>query len=215
MILGYDFIKAYDVLIEPQNNTALIRKMDTLIPFEKKEIACYSLDQNKEQVTQEQRERQIEDLKNKFPGLFSKKVGKVKNFKLSIKLKSQEPFKGRTYPIPEAYRSEIAKQIDELVIEGILKPAKTEYINPITVAKKHDGSLRMCLDDRLLNKQIKSIYIQPPTIEEILMQIGDAKLFAQLDITKAFWSIELDEKSQLYTGFIFMGQTSIFYSKSR
>ena len=73
------------------------------------------------------------------------------------------------YPIPEAYRSKIAKQIDELVIEGILNSAEIEYINPFTTAKKHNGSLRMCLDVRLLNKQIESIYIQPATIEEILM----------------------------------------------
>ena len=64
-----------------------------------------------------------------------------------------------------------------------------------------DGSFRICLDPRHLNKAIKRECFQPPTIENITSRMANAKWFTKLDANRGYWQIPLDEESQLLTTF--------------
>ena len=50
----------------------------------------------------------------------------------------------------------------------------------------------MRLDARWLNKLLEPYYAQAPTIDEVLSRIEETKWFAKLDVTKAFWKINLN-----------------------
>ena len=47
---------------------------------------------------------------------------------------------------------ELRKQLKELLDAGFIRPSKSPYGAPVLFQKKHDGSLRMCIDFRALNK---------------------------------------------------------------
>ena len=94
--------------------------------------------------------------------------------------------------------------------EDIIKRMATDYISPIIVAVRPDGRIRLCLDARILNEKMVGDFEQPPNIEEILSEIGDSSIFTALDLTNAFWAIELDKASQKYMGFIYEGQSFVF-----
>ncbi|KAE8708553.1 Detected protein of unknown function [Hibiscus syriacus] len=47
---------------------------------------------------------------------------------------------------------ELQRQLKELVDMGMIRPSKAPYGAPVLFQKKHDGSLRMCVDYRALNK---------------------------------------------------------------
>lgn len=48
--------------------------------------------------------------------------------------------------------AELRKQLDVLLDAGFIKPSKAPYGAPVLFQKKADGSLRMCVDYRALNK---------------------------------------------------------------
>ena len=64
-----------------------------------------------------------------------------------------------------------------------------------------DGSLRMCLDPSDLNKVLKRGKHHIPTMEELAHKFSNAKYFSKLDARSGYWSIVLDDKSQLLTTF--------------
>lgn len=67
------------------------------------------------------------------------------------------------------------------------------------VENKH--SFRVCLDAAALNQAIKRPYFQFTTLEEILPEIGHARVFSMLDKKKGFWHMKLTEASSKLTTF--------------
>lgn len=56
------------------------------------------------------------------------------------------------YRMSQPELAELRKQLKELLDTGFLQPAKLPYGAPVLFQKKQDGSLRMCVDYRALNK---------------------------------------------------------------
>lgn len=69
------------------------------------------------------------------------------------------------------------------------------------VIEKNDGSLRLCLDPRDLNKAIKREHCIINNYEEICAKLTNKKLFSVFDIKESFYHISLDEISSSYCTF--------------
>ena len=68
-------------------------------------------------------------------------------------------------------------------------------------AIKQDGSLRVCLDPKDLNKALKRGQHHIPTTEELTHRFSGATVFSKLDAKSGYWSVVLDDDSQLLTTF--------------
>ena len=72
----------------------------------------------------------------------------------------------------------------------------------MVVKEKPNGKLRICFDpSQTINKAIKRPKYTIPTIEEKLPLLTKAKVFTIVDVSEAFHTIVLDEKSSLLTAF--------------
>lgn len=71
----------------------------------------------------------------------------------------------------------------------------TDFVNSVVLVEKSNGSLRVCLDLRNLNKFVKMYHYQLPTIENVCSQLKGAKIFSTLDATSGYWQVLLDEYS--------------------
>lgn len=71
--------------------------------------------------------------------------------------------------------------------------------NLLLVRKK--DSFRICLDPIPLNKALERPNYQFQTIDEMLPELGNAKIFSLVDTKKGFWQIKLDYTSSLLTTF--------------
>ena len=93
---------------------------------------------------------------------------------------------------------ELQRMIKLKIIVPIQEP--TDWVNSLVAVEKPDGTLRLCLDPRDLNKAIKRPHYNHPTTEEIIAQMSNAKVFTKLDASPAYWQIKLDyESSKLLT----------------
>ena len=75
--------------------------------------------------------------------------------------------------ISAALRKRVKAELDDMEKQGVDEP--TDWVNSRAIVEKPDGSLRICLDSRLLNKAIKREHFQLPTTEDITTRMANAK----------------------------------------
>ena len=77
----------------------------------------------------------------------------------------------------------------------------TDWVNNLVVVEKSNGSLRLCLDPKDLNKAIRKEHHKIPTIQEISSELAGKSMFSTLDLKDGYWQIELDTESSLLCTF--------------
>ena len=86
------------------------------------------------------------------------------------------------YHHPKHYKEEIQKTIKELLDMGHIRPSSKPFAFSVVLVKKKDGTLRMCIDYRALNKRtIKNRY-PIPRIDELLDELHRAVYFLKIDL---------------------------------
>ncbi|KAK3703408.1 hypothetical protein QZH41_003904 [Actinostola sp. cb2023] len=105
--------------------------------------------------------------------------------------------------IPEALRKPFKAELDSLCAQEILKKVDkpTDWVNSFVCVTKPNGSIRLCLDPKDLNKATKRPHHYTPTLEDILAKLNGAKYFSIVDARSGYWNIKLDEESSYYTTF--------------
>lgn len=86
----------------------------------------------------------------------------------------------------------------------------TNYVSPLTVVKKKDGSVRVCVDARFLNSLMEMDHVQAPNVSELLYNFSSGQMLSTLDLTSSYWQVPILEKHQKYTGFMYDGRTYVF-----
>ena len=71
----------------------------------------------------------------------------------------------------------------------------TPWVNSFVIVEKGDGSLRLCLDPRHLNKAIRRKHHRIPTAEDIASHLSGKKVFSIVDEKDGFWQVPLDDES--------------------
>src|SRR4051812_24753193 len=98
-----------------------------------------------------------------------------------------------TRPVSMApYRmSELKKQLEELLEKRFVRPSVSPWGAPVLLVKKKDGSMRLCIDYRQLNKvTIKNKY-PLPRIDDLLDQLKGASVFSKIDLRSGYHQIRV------------------------
>ena len=107
--------------------------------------------------------------------------------------------------VPLSLRDDIKNELAKMEAQGVIAKIKegepTTWVNSLVYRRKTDGSLRICLDPKDLNKAILREHHIIPTLEEILRKLSGAKLFSIVDAKCGYWNIELDDESSYLTTF--------------
>ena len=120
----------------------------------------------------------------------------------AIKLEpGAEPAWRPTYRMSPLELQEVKKQLDDLLAKGWIQPSVSPYGAPILFVRKKEGSLRMCVDYRALNKQtIKNRYPLPRT-DELLDQLHGAAVFSKIDLQSGYHQVRVAEDDVYKTAF--------------
>ena len=105
------------------------------------------------------------------------------------------------YRYSPAEKEEIKRQIVELLSANRIRPSTSPYGAPLLFVQKADGTLRMCINYRKLNKiTIKNKY-PIPRIDDLLDALGESKVFSTLDLKQGYHQIQLTESDIPKTAF--------------
>ncbi len=132
-------------------------------------------------------------------------IGNTDVLEAEIKLKdTTSVFHQKYQPIPHAVRPQVNEIIDQYIEFDILRPCleETNHVSNIFVIRKKCGSLdRLIYDARLINMNTVRTPSHVATNSEIVNHFAGCKWITLLDITNAFYSVKLSEKSQPLTSF--------------
>ena len=85
--------------------------------------------------------------------------------------------------------------------KGWIRPSKSPAGAPILFVPKKDGSMRMCIDYRGLNKITIKNRFPLPLISELLDRLSHAKIFSKLDLRDAYHRLRIKEGDEWKTAF--------------
>lgn len=146
------------------------------------------------------------NLITRYKRLFSEKPGLTGIYEHHIKLKNNKAYIKRNYPVPFAMRDSVRKEIQRMIDLGVVELSTSEYLNPLRIVIKKDGTVRCCLDARFLNELIEGDNESPPLINEIMHQYHNKNYLTTLDLTAGYWQVPLAKDSRPYTAFLFDGK---------
>jgi hypothetical protein len=103
--------------------------------------------------------------------------------------------------LPEKWKPEVSKQIQEMVKNGIIKESASPYNSNAILVDKKDNTKRFVIDFRTLNKNTVQDAYPLPDVQDILDNCKDAKFLTQLDLAAGYWGIQLDPDDSEKTAF--------------
>lgn len=116
----------------------------------------------------------------------SNDIGCIPSLQMSITL-TDEILVQRTYSsVPKPLFKEVKEYIEELMMEGWIVKSKSPYAAPVVCVRKKDGTLRLCIDYRLLNKKTVPDQNPLPRIQDLTDTLGGYAWFSILDQGKAY-----------------------------
>ena len=88
----------------------------------------------------------------RYPDVFTDMPRETNEIQHRVKLTDDTLIRCKPYPLPYAIREELRYEVDSMLEMGVVKPSMSPYVSPIIMVKKKDGSNRVCVDFRMLNK---------------------------------------------------------------
>lgn len=105
--------------------------------------------------------------------------------------------------LPIAIKDKVKQELDRMCKDDIIEPVTepSEWASALLVVNKPDGSLRICIDPKFLNSALRRSVYMMPTIDDILPQLNNAKIFSVADARQGFNHLVLSTESSKLTTF--------------
>ncbi|KAJ9547520.1 hypothetical protein OSB04_020063 [Centaurea solstitialis] len=111
------------------------------------------------------------------------------------------PIAKSPYRLAPSEMQELSNQLQELLDKGFIRPSSSPWGAPVLFVKKKDGSFRMCIDYRELNKiTIKNRY-PLPRINDLFDQLQGATYFSKIDLRSGYHQMRVREEDIAKTAF--------------
>lgn len=169
---------------------------------------AYNMLNRVEAISQKEAEEKATAILEKFKDMFKEQLDQSRvctTAKHTIETGDARPIYCRTGRTPVFYESAIEEEINKNLSCGIIRPSNSPWSSRIVPVPKPDGSLRMCIDYRPLNKVTVKDKYPIPRIDEILDALAVAKIFSTLDATSGYYQLEVEEQDKEKTAFSWKG----------
>ncbi|KAJ0565465.1 putative nucleotidyltransferase, Ribonuclease H [Helianthus annuus] len=159
------------------------------------------------QVIIDEPKPKIEDIPviSEYPEVFPEELpglppDRKVEFRIDI-IPGAAPVARAPYRLAPTEMKELRTQLDELLAKGFIKPNSSPWGAPLLFVKKKDGSMRLCIDYRELNKvTIKNRY-PLPRIDDLFDQLQRASYFSKIDLRSGYHQLKVRDEDVHKTAF--------------
>ena len=141
--------------------------------------------------------------KHQVFALADHELGEVDLVEHRIEMTEHKPFRTPPRRLPYALRTELELEIDRLMNSGCIEPSISPYASGLVLVRKKDGSLRVCVDYRGINKDTVSDCFPIPRIDDLIDLVWrcQGRVFTTLDLMKGYHQIRMHPDSKDKTAF--------------
>ncbi|KAK1408207.1 hypothetical protein QVD17_39842 [Tagetes erecta] len=111
------------------------------------------------------------------------------------------PIARAPYRLAPAELQELSKQLQELLEKGFIRPSSSPWGAPVLFVKKKDGTFRMCIDYRELNKVTVKNRYPLPRIDYLFDQLQGSSFYSKIDLRSGFHQLRVREEDITKTAF--------------
>ena len=97
------------------------------------------------------------------------------------------------YRLAPSEMQELSNQLQELLDKGFIRPSSSPWGAPVLFVKKKDGSFRMCIDYRELNKLTVKNRYPLPRIDDLFDQLQGSSYYSKIDLRSGYHQLRVRE----------------------
>nr|GEZ73863.1 hypothetical protein [Tanacetum cinerariifolium] len=192
---------SFDVIIDID----WLRRCHAMIVCDEKLIFLAQISTKKEEDRSE--EKQLEDVPvvRNFPKVFPKDLSGLPparpvEFQIDL-IPGAAPVARVPYRLDPSEMKELSEQLQELSDKGFIRPSFSPWGAPVLFVKKKDGSFRMCIDYRELNKPtIKNRY-PLSRIDDLFDQLQGSSVYSKIELRLGYHQLRVREQDVPKTAF--------------
>ncbi|GJX69334.1 putative reverse transcriptase domain-containing protein [Tanacetum coccineum] len=204
VIIGMDWLAYHRALIDcyekivriPLPNGKILEVQGERPEKDLRSLACIKADEKKLDDI-----RVVRDYPEVFPDdLLGLPLVREIEFRIDL-IPGASPVVRSPYRLAPSEMLELSNQLKELQEKGFIRPSHSPWGAPVLFVKKKDGSMRMCIDYRELNKlTIKNRY-PLPRIDDLFDQLQGACCFSKIDLRSGYHQLRVREEDIPKTAF--------------
>ncbi|KAL0552128.1 hypothetical protein IC582_011225 [Cucumis melo] len=111
------------------------------------------------------------------------------------------PISRAPYRMAPAELKELKVQLQEFLDKGFIRPSVSPWGAPVLFVKKKDGSMRLCIDYRELNKVTVKNRYPLPRIDDLFDQLQGATVFSKIDLRSGYHQLRIKDEDVPKTAF--------------
>ncbi|KAI3707652.1 hypothetical protein L6452_26279 [Arctium lappa] len=111
------------------------------------------------------------------------------------------PITRAPYRLAPSKMKEMMSQLQDLLEKGFVRPSSSPWGAPVLFVKKKDGTMRMCIDYRELNKVTVKNKYPLPRIDDLFDQLQGAGCFSKIDLRSGYHQVKVKEEDIPKTAF--------------
>ncbi|GJZ25500.1 putative reverse transcriptase domain-containing protein [Tanacetum coccineum] len=98
------------------------------------------------------------------------------------------------YRLAPSEMKELSEQLQELSDKDFIRPSSSPWGAPVLFVKKKDGSFRMCIDYRELNKLTVKNRYPLPRIDDLFDQLQGSSIYSKIDLRSGYHQLRVREQ---------------------
>ncbi|GKF50030.1 putative reverse transcriptase domain-containing protein, partial [Tanacetum coccineum] len=105
------------------------------------------------------------------------------------------------YRLAPSEMKELLDQMKELSYKGFIRPSSSPWGAPVLFVKKKNGSFKMCIDYRELNKLTVRNRYPLPRIDDLFDQLQGSSVYSKIDLRSGYHQLRVREEDIPKTAF--------------
>ncbi|GKA92534.1 putative reverse transcriptase domain-containing protein, partial [Tanacetum coccineum] len=153
------------------------------------------------------KEKRLEDVPivQEFPEVFPEDLPRLPfarqvEFQIDL-VPGAAPVARAPYRLAPAELQELSTQLQELSDRGFIRPSSSPWGAPVLFVKKKDGSFRMCIDYRELNRLTVKNRYPLPRIDDLFDQLQGSRVYSKIDLRSGYHQLRVHEEDIPKTAF--------------